>query len=118
MLLVKPKRLELLYKGLYFRRIYDFLGLLELGINYIVRYPISQLIDNIFIIVNEHELRGESGSLKPVDSGTIRRGIYPSFVLIGANAGLKESEEPVLPYTDPRDIAHALKLLLKPILNT
>ena len=118
MLLIKPKRLELLYKGLYFRRIYDFLGPFELGINYIVRYPMSQLVDNIFIIVNEHELRGESGSLKPVDSGTIRRGICPSFVLIGANAGLKESEEPVLPYTDPRDIAHALKLLLKPILNT
>ena len=75
-------------------------------------------MDNIFIVVNEHELRGESGSLKPVDSGTIRRGIYPSFVLIGANAGLKESKEPVLPYTDPRDIAYALKLLLKPILNT
>ena len=75
-------------------------------------------MDNISIIVNEHELRGESGRLEPVDSGTIRRGIYPSFVLIGANAGLEESEEPVLPYTDPRDIAHALKLLLKPILNT
>ena len=108
----------MLYKGLHFRRIYDFLGPLELGINCIVRYPISQLIDDISIIVNEHELRGESGRLKPVDSGTIRRGIYPSFVLIGANAGLEESEEPVLPYTDPRDIAHALKFLLKPILNT
>ena len=118
MLLIKPKRLKLLYKGLYFRRIYDFLGLLELGINYIVRYPINQLVDNIFIIVNEHELRGESGGLKPVDSGIIRRGICPSFVLIGANAGLEKSEEPVLPYTDPRDIAHAFKLLLKPILNT
>ena len=78
----------------------------------------SQLVDNIFIVVNEHELRGESGGLKPVDSGTIRRGICPSFVLIGANAGLEESEEPVLPYTDPRDIAYALELLLKPILNT
>ena len=118
MLLVKPKRLELLYKGLYFRRICDFLGPLELGINCIVRHPISQLVDDIFIIVNEHKLRGESDSLKPVDSGTIRRGICPSFVLIGANAGLEKSEEPVLLYTDPRDIAHALKLLLKPILNT
>ena len=78
----------------------------------------SQLVDNIFIIVNEHELRGESGGLEPVDGGTIRRGICPSFVLIGANAGLEESEEPVLPYTDPRDVAHALELLLKPILNT
>ena len=78
----------------------------------------SQLVDDIFIVVNEHELRGESGGLKPVDSGIIRRGICPSFVLIGANAGLKESEEPVLLCTDPRDVAHALELLLKPILNT
>ena len=118
MLLVKSKRLELLYKGLHFRRIYNFLGLLELGINCIVRYLISQLIDNIFIVVNEHELRGESDSLKPVDSGTIRKGIYPSFALIGANAGLEKSEEPILLYIDPCDIAYAFKLLLKPILNT
>ena len=75
-------------------------------------------MDNISIIVNEYELYGESGRLKLVDSGTIRRGIYPSFVLIGANAGLEESEEPVLPYIDPRDIAYAFKLLLKPIFNT
>ena len=63
-------------------------------------------------------MRGELGSLKPVDNGIIKRGIYPSFVLIGANAGLKESEKPVLPSTDPRDIAYAFKLLLKPIFNT
>ena len=38
---IKPKRLELLYKDLSFRRIYDFLELFEFSINYIIRYLIS-----------------------------------------------------------------------------
>lgn len=69
------------------------------------------------MIVNECELRGESGSLKTDISTVNGREIYLNFIFIEANASLKENKKPVLLYIDPRNIVYALKLLLKSILN-